>query len=57
MGVADRNQPVVVYCQTGYRAGQTYLALRSLGLEQVRLYDASMVEYAQQGSAPLAQGM
>lgn len=36
---------VVVYCQSGQRATHTYLALRSLGLENVKLYDASWEEW------------
>lgn len=52
-GVTDKTKPVITYCRSGHRASQSYLALRSLGFEDVRLYDGSMLEYAGDKSAPL----
>ncbi len=56
VGAGDRQQPIVTYCRTGHRAAQSYLILRSLGYENVRLYDGSMVEYERDRPAPLARG-
>ncbi len=45
LGVADKNRPVITYCRSGHRASQSYLTLRALGYEDVRLYDGSMLDY------------
>ncbi|MBF0124600.1 MAG: sulfurtransferase [Magnetococcales bacterium] len=45
IGVTDTEQEIVVYCQTGHRASQTWVLLRHLGFTQVRLYDGSMAEW------------
>lgn len=55
-GAADATKPVIAYCRSGHRAAQTYLALRGLGYENVRLYANSMLEYAAEAGAPLNQG-
>lgn len=57
LGVSDSAQPVVLYCRTGHRAAQAYLTLRSLGYENLKLYDGSMLEYARDTTAPLQRGM
>lgn len=57
VGVVDAKQPVVLYCQSGHRAAQSYLTLRSLGYENLKIYDGSMAEYARDQSAPLQKGM
>ncbi|MBF0158119.1 MAG: sulfurtransferase [Magnetococcales bacterium] len=44
-GLTDLDQPVVVYCQTGHRASQTWLLLRHIGCSRVQLYDGSMAEW------------
>jgi thiosulfate/3-mercaptopyruvate sulfurtransferase len=54
-GVSDPQAPVIAYCRTGHRAAQTYLTLRSLGYENVKLYPNSMAEYAL-GDEPVKQG-
>lgn len=56
VGVKDKKQPVIVYCRSGHRASQAYLTLRSLGYENVKLYDGSMAEYARVKSNPLVLG-
>ena len=53
LGVRDKSQPVITYCRSGHRATQSYLTLRALGYEDVRLYDGSMLEYERDPSAPL----
>jgi len=57
LGIKDKQQPLVVYCRSGHRAAQGYLSLRSLGFENVRVYDGSMAEYGQDKTAPLKKGM
>jgi thiosulfate/3-mercaptopyruvate sulfurtransferase len=57
LGVKDKQEPLVLYCNSGHRASQSYLTLRSLGFENIRLYDGSMAEYGQDKQAPLKQGM
>ncbi len=52
-GLTDKSQPVIAYCRSGHRASQSYLALRALGFEDVRLYDGSMLDYLTDRSAPL----
>lgn len=56
VGVRETTQPVVLYCQSGHRASQTYLTLRHLGFENVRLHAGSMLEYSQDPNAPLTRG-
>lgn len=56
VGVSDKKTPLVLYCRTGHRAAQSYLTLRSLGFENLRLYDGSMSEYEQDRDATLQAG-
>lgn len=44
-GVSDVQQEIITYCETGHRASQTWLLLRALGFEKVRLYDGSIAEW------------
>lgn len=55
-GLRDKKAPVVLYCRSGHRAGQTYLTLRQLGFENVRLHTGSMLEYLLDATAPLKRG-
>jgi thiosulfate/3-mercaptopyruvate sulfurtransferase len=56
VGVENKDQPIITYCQTGHRASQAYLTLRSLGYENVRVFDGSMAEYVRDRRAPLQLG-
>ena len=56
LGAGDKTSPVITYCRSGHRAAQTYLTLRSLGYEQVRLYAPSMKEYGQYRKKQLKLG-
>jgi thiosulfate/3-mercaptopyruvate sulfurtransferase len=56
VGADDPKAPVIAYCRSGHRAAQTYLTLRGLGYENVRLYANSMNEYDKARDAPLKQG-
>ncbi|MEO5376652.1 MAG: sulfurtransferase [Magnetococcus sp. DMHC-6] len=55
VGVTDRAREVIVYCQTAHRAAQTWLVLRQLGFQSVRLYDGSIAEWGALG-LPLVTG-
>ena len=54
--LGDKNQEVITYCRSGHRAAQTYLTLRSMGFNKVKLYDGSMAEYSMNKKAPLEKG-
>ena len=56
LGLRDPATPVTLYCRSGHRAAQSYLTLRALGFERVRVYDGSMLEYERQRSLPLKKG-
>ena len=56
INLKDKNQNIVAYCRSGHRAAQTYLTLRSMGFNSVKLYDASMAEYSRNKKAPLVKG-
>lgn len=56
-GLKDRQAPVVLYCQSGHRASQSYLTLRHLGFNNVRVYTGSMLDYLLDKAAPLARGL
>jgi thiosulfate/3-mercaptopyruvate sulfurtransferase len=47
----DKN--VVTYCQGGYRAAHTYLALRILGFPEVRNYTGSWKEWGDRDDLPI----
>lgn len=56
IGAGDKSRPVITYCQSGHRAAQTYLTLRSLGYENVKLYAHSMKEYGRYRAKELKRG-
>lgn len=56
IGVRNKKAPVILYCRSGHRASQTYLSLRSLGFENVRVHTGSMLEYLLDRDAPLNRG-
>ncbi|MBF0455451.1 MAG: sulfurtransferase [Magnetococcales bacterium] len=45
VGLSDPNREIIVYCETGHRASQSWLLLRHLGFTQVRLFDGSIAEW------------
>ena len=53
---SNKKQSIITYCRSGHRASQTYLTLRSMGFENIKLYDGSMAEYSQNKNAPLVKG-
>ena len=56
VGIEGKQANLVLYCRSGHRAAQTYMTLRHLGFERLRLYDGSMVEYARYSSLPVRKG-
>ncbi|MBF0590336.1 MAG: sulfurtransferase [Magnetococcales bacterium] len=56
VGVTDLSKPVVVYCQTAHRASQSWVLLRAMGFQDVRLYDGSMSEWGLRGMPVVSGG-
>lgn len=56
VGITDVKQPIITYCHTGHRAARLWTMLKSLGFENVKLYDASMQEWEIDASLPVKQG-
>ncbi len=50
------DRTVIAYCRSGHRAAHTYLTMRALGFEHVKLYANSMNEYSLAPAAPIKQG-
>ena len=48
-------QEIVTYCQGGYRAAHSYLALRLLGFPRVRNYIGSWKEWGDRMDLPIEQ--
>lgn len=51
-GKLDKKKEVIVYCQTGTRAANTFFVLKALGFPKVRNYDASWIEWGSNSSLP-----
>jgi thiosulfate/3-mercaptopyruvate sulfurtransferase len=47
------DRAVIAYCQGGYRAAHTYLALRRAGFKDVRNYTGSWKEWGDRDGLPL----
>jgi thiosulfate/3-mercaptopyruvate sulfurtransferase len=47
------DQEVITYCQGGYRAAHSYLALRVLGYPRVRVYTGSWKEWGDRDDLPI----
>lgn len=56
ISLKNKKQEIITYCRSGHRAAQSYLTLRSMGFENVKLYDGSMAEYSNNKKAPLETG-
>ena len=56
VGIKNKNTPIVLYCRSGHRASQSYLALKHLGYDNIKLYDGSMAEYSKDKASPIKQG-
>ncbi|MBL8130712.1 MAG: sulfurtransferase [Anaerolineae bacterium] len=44
------DREIVTYCQSGVRASHTFLLLKHLGFERVRMYDGSWAEWSSRGA-------
>jgi thiosulfate/3-mercaptopyruvate sulfurtransferase len=49
------DRTAIVYCQSGMRSSQDYLALRLLGHPRIRNYDASWMEWGNTPALPVAK--
>ncbi|MDG6773140.1 rhodanese-like domain-containing protein [Thiomicrorhabdus sp. ZW0627] len=56
LGISDKQQPIIVYCNSGHRASRSMAMLESLGFNHVKLYDGSMQEYGIDKTLPLKLG-
>ena len=55
--LADRDAPIIVYCNTGHWSSIVWFALHEvLGYTNARLYDGSMQAWADDPSRPVASG-
>lgn len=52
-----KGKEIVVYCQTGKRASQSYFVLRLLGYDRLRLYDGSWQEWGNDDRYPIEVGL
>ena len=51
-----KNVNVVTYCQGGYRAANSFVALRMLGYKKVKMYLGSWGEWGNKLSLPVSEG-
>jgi thiosulfate/3-mercaptopyruvate sulfurtransferase len=52
----DKNRRIIVYCNSAQQAGMGYFILRDImGYRNVKAYDGSMLEYAQDEKLPLVR--
>lgn len=42
-----KDKEIICYCHAGYRAAHTFLQLKQAGFEKVRVYDGSIIDWAQ----------
>lgn len=55
LGVSPEKE-IIVYCNTGYYAANTYFVLKALNYPNVRVYDYSWVEWGGKGFLPKVEG-
>lgn len=53
----EKETPVYLYCFKGARASNTYVALKSAGIENVKMYFGSWNEWAQDPALPIEEGL
>ena len=47
----DRDQRIILYCNTSRRLSHTFVVLRSLGFTDVAIYEGSMTDWTAAGGA------
>lgn len=52
-----KDTPVYLYCFKGARASNTYVALKSAGIKDVKMYFGSWNEWAQDPALPIEEGL
>lgn len=53
----DKETPIYLYCFKGARASNTFVALKSAGIENVKMYFGSWNEWSQDPSLPIEEGL
>ena len=48
-----KNQPLITYCQGGYRAANTFVILKELGFKNVKMYLGSWNEWGNNSRLPI----
>jgi thiosulfate/3-mercaptopyruvate sulfurtransferase len=51
-----KNSKIITYCQGGYRAANTFVVLKSLGYENVKMYLGSWGEWGNRIDLPVSNG-
>ena len=54
-GNLDPNKETVVYCQSGVRAAETAVVLKTLGFKKVKVYDSAWLGWGNNLKAPVAE--
>ncbi len=57
VGIKEKSQPIILYCNTAHRAARTFTMLKSLGFSDIKLYDGSTQEYSLDKSLPFKLGI
>jgi len=57
LSIKNKDDSLILYCRSGHRAAQSYLSLRKLGYNNVKIYDGSMAEYTLRKILPIQQGI
>lgn len=53
----EKDTPIYLYCFKGARASNTFVALKSAGIENVKMYFGSWNEWSQDPSLPIEEGL
>ncbi len=56
LGLRDKKQAIILYCNTGHRAARAWATFTNLGYQNVRVYDGSIQEWMINPKNPLKRG-